>query len=83
MCAAPFRALNANGPEALFAGASMSSSRTSAQAALLLRTLRDLCIEKGIISADEMMAKAEQLDALDEVIDGRMSNPVDPDMPAD
>ena len=53
------------------------------EAALLLRTLTDLCIEKGVISAEEMMAKAEQLDALDGVIDGRMSKPVDPDMPAD
>ena len=53
------------------------------EAALLLRTLADLCIEKGVINAEEMMAKAEQLDALDGVIDGRMSKPVDPDMPTD
>ena len=51
------------------------------EAVLLLRTMSDLCVAKGVISAEEMMAKAEELDALDGVIDGRMSKPVDPDKP--
>ncbi|MFT4513912.1 MAG: hypothetical protein ACI89X_002587 [Planctomycetota bacterium] len=52
------------------------------EAVLLLRTMSDLCVQKGVISAEEMMAKAEELDALDGVIDGRMGKPVDPDKPA-
>ena len=49
------------------------------EAVLLLRTMSDLCVEKGVISAEEMMAKAEELDALDGVVDGRMGKPDDPD----
>jgi hypothetical protein len=51
------------------------------EAVLLLRTMSDLCVAKGVISAEEIMAKAEELDAQDGVIDGRMSKPVDPDKP--
>ena len=51
------------------------------EAVLLLRTMSDLCVAKGVISAEEMMAKAEELDAQDGVTDGRMSKPVDPDKP--
>ena len=52
------------------------------EAVLLLRTMSELCVQKGIVSAEEMMAKAEELDALDGVIDGRMSKPADPDKPS-
>lgn len=49
------------------------------EAVLLVRTLTDLCLEKGILGSEELMAKAEALDALDGEIDGRMSKPKDPD----
>jgi len=49
------------------------------EAVLLVRTLTDLCLEKGILGSEELMAKAEQLDALDGEIDGRMGKPKDPD----
>ncbi|MFT7534857.1 MAG: hypothetical protein ACI85K_000807 [Hyphomicrobiaceae bacterium] len=52
------------------------------EAVLLLRSMSDLCVQKGVISAEEMMAKAEELDALDGVMDGRMGKPVDPDKPS-
>lgn len=52
------------------------------EAVLLLRSMSDLCVQKGVISAEEMMAKAEELDALDGVVDGRMGKPVDPDKPS-
>ena len=48
-----------------------------AETSLLVRTLADLCVEKGVLAAGEMVAKAEQLDALDGVIDGRMGKPAD------
>lgn len=49
------------------------------EAVLLLRTMSDLCVQKGVLTADEMMARAEELDALDGVLDGRMGKPVDDD----
>jgi hypothetical protein len=48
-----------------------------AEAALLLRTLSDLCVQKGLVSAEEVMARAEYLDGLDGVVDGRLGEPVD------
>ncbi|MFT6082120.1 MAG: hypothetical protein ACI8UD_001655 [Planctomycetota bacterium] len=49
------------------------------EATLLLRTLADLCVHKGVVTEEEMMQKAQQLDALDGVVDGRLGKPVDPD----
>lgn len=50
-----------------------------AEATLLLRTLADLCVQKGVLTADEVAAKAEELDALDGTIDGRIGEePPDP-----
>lgn len=49
------------------------------EAVLLLRTMSDLCVQKGVLTADEMMERAEELDALDGVIDGRMGKPADDD----
>lgn len=43
-----------------------------AEATLLLRTLSDLCVQKGVVTAAEMAAHAEHLDALDGMIDGRL-----------
>lgn len=51
------------------------------EAVLLVRTLTDLCLEKGVLDPEDMFKKAEELDALDGVIDGRMGKPVDPDAP--
>ena len=47
------------------------------EATLLLRTLADLCVEEGVLTAEQLQAKAKELDALDGVIDGRMGRPVD------
>ncbi|MCA8973897.1 MAG: hypothetical protein KDC98_04210 [Planctomycetes bacterium] len=42
------------------------------ESALLLRTLADLVVEKGLIAVEELQAKAAALDALDGRIDGRL-----------
>jgi hypothetical protein len=47
------------------------------EVALLLRTMPNLCMQKGLICAEEMMAKPEELEALDHVIDGRIGKPAD------
>ena len=45
------------------------------EVALLTRTLADLCIQKGLLTADEVAAMAERLDAADGTIDGRITPP--------
>jgi hypothetical protein len=42
------------------------------EATLLVRSLAELCIAKGVLSTAELSAKAEALDALDGKLDGRI-----------
>lgn len=50
--------------------------RSLEESALLLRSLADLCLEKGVLSPDDLAARAHELDGLDGRIDGRMGLPV-------
>ncbi len=49
------------------------------EAMLVVRTLADLCIRKGLISEAEFAAHAEHLDGLDGVVDGKLGRAEDSD----
>ena len=49
-----------------------------AESALLLRSLAELCMEKGVLSPEEIAAKVELIDSRDGEVDGRMSKPEEP-----
>lgn len=49
------------------------------ETALLLRALTELCLARGVLTAEELSARAEELDLLDGVADGRIGEqPFDP-----
>ena len=49
------------------------------EAMLVVRTLADLCIRKGVISEAEFAEHARHLDGLDGTIDGKMGRAADED----